>query len=271
VRRLILLLPLGLLVVPGSPPTTGPARGLPPPAAPALDESAALPSPERLETLAKTDPTAFLRACLLRYRREVKGCRAVLQKQERLGGELGPAEVMEVAFREEPFSVFLKWKTPPVSMADRVLYVAGQNDGKALARGKYLHIIHSRDPYSPEAKAAGRYALPDFGIAKGTERTLRAWQAAHDRGNLKVEYLGVRPVAEAGNVKSYVLRRTCDPPEEDGIVTVEVAFDTEHWLQVGNVLTAGGDKLVAGYYFRDLELNPKFPPDQFDRAALSRD
>jgi hypothetical protein len=78
-------------------------------------------------------------------------------------------------------------------------------------------------------------------------------------------------VAEAGNVKSYVLRRTCDPPEEDGIVTVEVAFDIEHWLQVGNVLTAGGNKLVAAYYFRDLEPNPKFPPDQFDRAALSRD
>ena len=67
----------------------------------------------------------------------------------------------------------------PVSGA---LYVAGQNDGFALARGKYLHLVHRRDPFGAEAMSAGRYALPEFGLGKGTERTLRAWQAAQGRG-----------------------------------------------------------------------------------------
>jgi hypothetical protein len=280
VRRLLLslglfavlaLLTLGVLVRLGIWPAddSGPRPAPTPP--PALDTSAALPSPEQLERLARTDAVAFLRAGLLRYRREVQGYRAVLQKQERLNGKLGPVEVIDVCFREQPFSVLLRWKTPPSGLVDRALYVAGQNDGKALGRGKYLHLIHSRDPYGSDARDAGRYPLPEFGIAKGTERTLTAWEAAQRHGRLRVEYLGVRAVPDAGGVECYVLRRTCDPPEEDGVTVVEVAFDVEHWLQVGNKLTDADGQLIGAYYFRDVALNPEFPPGQFERAALSRD
>jgi hypothetical protein len=257
--------------VSGSPPAAGPDHRPPPPEPPVLDTAATLPSPAQLEELARTDPIAFLRAGLLRYRREVHGYRAVLQKQERLGGQLGPVETVHVWFREEPFSVLLKWRGPSAGLADGALYVAGANGGQALARGKYLHLIHSRDSYSADARNAGRYALPEFGLAKGTERTLSAWQAAQCRGTLTVEYLGVRPVPEAGGVPCHVLRRTCDPPEDDGVAIAEVAFDTAHWLQVANVLTGPGGRPVAAYYFRDLVLNPEFPPGQFDRAALARD
>jgi hypothetical protein len=242
----------------------------PPLESPQLDTSEQLPSPERLAALAQNDPVAFLRACLLRYRKEVHGYRALLVKQERLNGKVGPIETIAVTFREEPFSVLLAWKTPPAGMADRALYVAGQNSGKALARGKLMHIVHHRDPYSPDAMAAGRYAMPDFGIAKGTERTLAAWQAAQDRGSLKVEYLGIRTVREVGDVPCHVLRRTCNPPEEEGLVTVETCFDTTHWLQVGNSLTTAGDSRIAAYYFRDLILNADFAPTQFDAAALKQ-
>jgi hypothetical protein len=243
----------------------------PPPESPVLDTSAQLPSPDRLETLAGTDPVAFLRTCLLRYRKEVHGYRATLAKMERINGKVGRVETIAVAFQEDPFSVLLAWKTSPVGMADRALYVAGQNDGKALARGKLLHMVHYRDPYSADAMSAGRYALPEFGIAKGMERTLAAWHVAADRGSLKVEYLGVRPVPEAGGVLCFVFRRTCDPPEEDGLIRVETCFDTDNWLQVGNVLTGAGDQPIAAYYFRDLVLNPDFPPNQFEAAAVKRD
>jgi hypothetical protein len=281
VRRFLIILGLGLFALFGLSALGlyGLSQGYfdsatehaPPPESPVLDTTADLPSPEQLEQLARTDPITFLRTCLLRYRKEVQGYRCTLVKQERLNGKLGRPESIDVTFREDPFSVLLAWKTAPAGMADRALYVAGQNGGKALARGKLLHIVHHRDPYSADAMAAGRYALPEFGIAKGTERSLAAWETAAARGALKVEYVGVRPLSEAGGVPCYMLKRTCAPPEEDGLVTVETCFDTEHWLQVGNVLTGSGDQRIAAYYFKDIVLNPDFPPDQFDASAVKHD
>jgi hypothetical protein len=170
----------------------------------------------------------------------------------------------------------MKWKTAPVGRADRALYIEGANDGKTLARpagraARFLVGVVARDSDGPDARSAGRYPLPEFGLKKGTERTLAAWTAAQKRGHLKAEYLGKRVIAEAGKKECYVLRRTCDPPEEEGIVSVEVAFDTEHWLQVANVLTAERGRKVGSYYFRDIVLNPEFPPDQFDKAAMTKD
>jgi hypothetical protein len=240
----------------------------PPPVSPTIDTSEDLPSQDRLEAQAKTDPCGFLRDCLLRYRKEVQGYQATLEKQERLNGKLGPIETLYVAFREQPFSVLLAWKSPPAGMADKVLYVEGENGGKALARGKLLHFVHHRDPYGSDAKDTSRVFLPEFGIAKGTERTFDAWDKAREHGTLKVEYLGIRQVQEAGNVPCYILRRTCNPPEEDGVVTVEVSIDTTNWLQVGNVLKAAGDELIASYYFRDIVLNPAFAPNQFDAKSV---
>jgi hypothetical protein len=240
----------------------------PPPESPVLDTTVNLPPAGQMEALAKSDPINFLRDSLIRYRKEVHGYYCTLQKQERIKGKLGPVETIGVAYREDPFSALLIWRSPPAGMADRALYVAGQNGGKALARGKILHIVHHRDPYSADATNASRYALPEFGIAKGTERTLAAWEHAAARGALKVEFLGVRTVAETGGVPCYVLRRTCEPPEEDGIVSVEVSFDLAHCMQVGNVLTAANNELVAAYYFRDVAANPPFPADQFDAKQV---
>src|SRR5437764_1302308 len=113
----------------------------------------------------------------------------------------------------------------------------------------------------PEPVAATADALP---TAAEMESLARTDPTAFPRAC-------VRAVPEAGGAECYVLRRTCDPPEEDGVVTVEIAVDTEHWLQVANVLTAAGGRRVGAYYFRDLVLNPEFPPGQFEKAALLAD
>lgn len=277
-RRISWFLFAALLALPGT-VAVGPApRAFPTPLPEPITEAEddAPPTPAEMKNLARTDPLAFLRECIRRYENEVHGYTATLEKQEFLDGKLHPAEVVEVAFREEPFSVFMKWKSPPVGRADRALYVEGANDGKTLARpagraARFLVGIVARDSDGPDARSAGRYPLPEFGLKKGTERTLAAWTAAQKRGKLKVEYLGTRVIAEAGKKECHVLRRTCDPPEEEGIVSIEVAFDTEHWLQVANVLTAERGRKVGSYYFRDIVLNPQFAPDQFDRAAMTKD
>src|SRR5436853_6191064 len=108
-----------LLALPGGAAMSPAPRAAPLPLAEAVTLEDTLPTPEELEKLARTDAPAFLRACIRRYDKEVRGYTAVLEKQEFLNGKLGPVEVVAVAFREDPFSVFMNWTTAPAGRADR--------------------------------------------------------------------------------------------------------------------------------------------------------
>ena len=99
------------------------------------DNGAALPRPAEMEKLAQTDPIAFMEHCLRRYAREVKGYTLVLQKQEKLAGKIYPKEEISVRFREQPQSVYFQWLEGS-RLAERTLYVEGENDGKLLARDR---------------------------------------------------------------------------------------------------------------------------------------
>lgn len=274
-RWLLIILPLCLIVAPMR-PAADTAPRIPTPDV-VIESSDALPSAQKIEEFAKSDPIAFLKACILRYQREVKGYQAVLVKQEFLGGKLHPIETVDVWFRDEPYSVMMRWRGECIGRADRALYVRGANGDQMLAHPKgraarmLVGDVVSRDPDSAEARAASRYSLREAGIRKGTERTLSAWETAQKKGNLKVEFVGIKKVVECGDRPCYILRRTCEPPEDDGIFSVEAAFDVETWLQTGTLLGAADGRRLGAYHFRDVVLNPTFKPDQFERAALTRD
>jgi hypothetical protein len=103
------------------------------------------------------------------------------------------------------------------------------------------------------------------------QSTLEAWEKAHKRGDLKVLFNGVKRLEELNDRPCWELQRVGYPrPERDGILGETFYFDRENWLQVGSVLLGEDDRLIARYYFRDLELNPDFPPGTFTRAALTR-
>lgn len=269
-RRLVLSLAICLIFISGSsstePPSTTFFRDVP-------DAGDALPSAKAMERLAKEDPIAFLEACIRRYDREVKGYTAVLRKQERIEGELQRSEIIDVDFRENPFSVLMRWKQG-AGVAAAVLYVKGENGDQLLVRPKGILAVAgvvTRDPKGRDAKKASRYPLTEFGIKIGMQRTLASWKRAKKNDNLHIEYLGIKRIKEAGNRPCWVLKRTQYPkPEEDGITGLTLYVDTENWLQVGNVLKGEKNSLIGEYFFRDIQLNPEFKPDTFTRAALQR-
>jgi hypothetical protein len=126
-------------------------------------------------------------------------------------------------------------------------------------------------PDSNMSKERSRYLITEFGFRKSTSRVLRAWVAAREEGTLHVEYLGVKTVPETGDRPCHVLRRAkYATPGEDGIEDATFYFDRDTWLQVGSMLLDGQKRLVAEYYFRDVKLNPAFPPWQFEPEALDR-
>jgi hypothetical protein len=234
----------------------------------------ALPDAAEMERLARDNPIAFLENCIRRYKRDVKGYSLVMHKRERIDGKLQRKELIEVFFKEEPFSVYFRW-LEGARKAERALYVEGENKGKMLARPNgalqrtVVGDIVERDVDGSDARQSGRYTLAEFGLKKGALRTLATWKAAKENGALHVEYLGEVKIPEAGNRVCYQLRRApYQKPEEDGITELTMYIDKETWLMVGTVLKGKNGDLIGEYYFRDIQLNPEFKEDQFTREAL---
>lgn len=234
--------------------------------------SAPLPSVD-LESLARTDPVGVFEHSLARYRREVHGYQATLQKQERLRGRLGVREVLTVWFREEPFSVRMEWKEGG-HLARRALFVAGANSNQILvlpAGWRALAGIVPCDLDDPAAKSNSRYPITEFGIRKGTERALASWKAAKKRGDLRVRCDGVQKPKELNQRPCVSLTRTEKPGDDpEGIIRSTFYFDLETALQVGTILEDGEGRLIASYFFRDVKLNPVFPAELFRREGLRR-
>lgn len=225
------------------------------------------------EPLPTGDVITFLNQCVQRYEQQkIQGYSVILHKQERIGGKLQPSEDIESYYRERPYSVFMHWLHGQ-RRAESSLYVEGENGGKMLAKpagvaGVFVKVVE-RDVDGEDARQSGRYTMKEFGLKAGIQKTYRDWKAAKDKGALRVEYLGVRKVREAGDRLCYALRRTCAEPEEDNITDVLIYIDKENGLQVGAVLKDASGKLIGEYMFRDLRINPEFKPNQFKRSALT--
>lgn len=233
-----------------------------------------LPSKSEMESLAKEDPIAFLKECIRRYDREVKVFTATLRKQECIEGKLQNTERIDVAFREDPFSVLMKWKEGS-RRAGAVLYVKGENRDQLLVRPAGLLSVAgivSRSPNGEDARQGGRYPLTEFGIKIGMQRTLASWERADKANALHVEYLGVKQIKEVGDRPCWVLKRTryAAPEGKEGIMGLTVYIDTDSWLQVGSLIEGEGGKLIGEYFFRDIKINPDLPSDTFTRGALKR-
>jgi hypothetical protein len=220
--------------------------------------------------LCRDDPVGALAASLAKYK-AIEGYTCTFVKRERIDGKLKDIETIACDFQESPFTVLMRWKAG-IGRAEAMMYVAGENDDMLLIvpasdfQKKAVKTLtgrtYARRPLTgSDAKSAARYPANEFGMAFGTRRVYKAWQAAEQSGRLKSEYLGLVDVPELGK-KCHVLRRTVNPPEEEGLTSVTVMFDPETLLQVGSVLKAG-DELIGSYFFKDIVLNPKFDKAHF--------
>jgi len=269
-RNLLILLPLMALCLFLIPDRTPVAYSVPTATSSEyVDDGTTLPDNNTMTRLARENPVQFLDACLRRYNREIKGYSGELHKQERLEGKLCPPEVIDFCFREDPYSVLMKWKEG-IRLVRASLYHDCENDGKALVRPKLLNIVVEQDPEGRLARQSSRYTLKEFSIRQGTERTIRAWKVAQEKGTLNVEYKGIQTVAELAGRKCHVLQRFVNPPEEEGLAVVEIAVDAETWLQTGSTLIDGKGDLIGKYFFPVVNINPEFPDDTFTKASLKK-
>ncbi len=234
------------------------------------DDGQGLPADVRFAALAAKDPVAFLEACLKKQHREVQSYSGVLHKQERIKGKDNAREVIDFWFREQPYSVLLKWREGARD-GKASLFVQGENSNRIAVLANMRIPISIDIPLDgPMAQKAGRYGIHEFSIRQATERTLAAWKLAKDNGTLHVDYLGKKPVQELDGRVCYLLKRTCTTPEEEGCKTVEIAIDAETWMQTSSTLTADDGHLIGTYQFTNLQINPEIAADVFTRASLKK-
>jgi hypothetical protein len=222
--------------------------------------------------LPAANAVAFLEKCLQRFdQADIQGYRLLMLKQERVAGKLHPPEEIEVCFRAQPYSVFMRWRKGARKITT-ALYVQGENDDKMLVHptglaGRLINVV-AVDPNGPQARESGNYSITEFGLRPMLARTLKSWKAAQEKGTLHVDYLGVRKIPAIGDRLCYTFRRT-QQPDATGITEVLVSIDKETWFPVSTV--ERGDGELYGYYkYRDIELNPTFKESQYTRAALTQ-
>jgi hypothetical protein len=246
--------------------------------------SAGPTSDDQFADLVRTDPIAALNESLRAYQDRTAGFTAEFRKRERMGGKLAGEEVIRVAVQDDPYSVLMVWQQGG-GAGQGTLYLKGQNGGK-MKVWMFRKLIQDIDPQGAVPKMSARYTIEEFGIRQATQRTLRAWSAANDAGELRWEYAGRKAMDQAGGRECFALKRVCpadqidpfvtggpavevtDKNRKDSFRTVTVYLDCQTRLQVGTEQHRHDGELTASYWFRDVNPKPTFGEETFTTKSF---
>lgn len=135
--------------------------------------------------------------------RNVRDYSAQFVKKELLGNGY-IIHNMDMKFREEPFSVYLKFRDPHAGR--QVLYVAGANEGKLLVREVGIKSLAGTVQLLPNDRMAmseNRHPITEIGISNMLEVVIRQWEAEARYGETDVKYF---PKAKLGDFPVRVIR-----------------------------------------------------------------
>ncbi len=205
--------------------------------------------------------------------KHVMGYTATFHKQERLGGVLGPEQIMELKIRHQPFAVYLKYVTP--QKGKEVVFAEGHHENKIIAHSVGLaRLLVPRlavAPDHPLALAETRHAITEVGLASLTDKLVGFRRLDLD----DPEAITVLDRFEDDNGRHW-LRSLHEHPRQDSrrpFARVEVLYDPEtrlplqirnyDWPQPGQQ----GDLLLAEQYqYEDVDLHATLRPIDFDPA-----
>ncbi|HEX6984445.1 MAG TPA: DUF1571 domain-containing protein, partial [Planctomycetaceae bacterium] len=109
--------------------------------------------------------------------KELTDYRAVFSKREMVRGQMYASQ-MQMKFRSEPFSVYLRFVNPEHAGRE-VLYVEGRNNNQMLAHEtgiKALVGTVSLDPNGEMALAEARYPITRIGMENLATGVLKQWE-----------------------------------------------------------------------------------------------
>jgi hypothetical protein len=224
----------------------------------------------RLERLAKSDPIALLNRCLDHYQQTYQNYVCTFTKQERIDGVLRQPQTIRIWFRDEPFSVAMKWLKNP-GAGDRLLYVAGKFDGKMLVRpavGWQRALVGSRvqkDPDDPEVRKHSLRPVTMFGFARNLKDLIHISRQARQKSELKMRFDGY---AEVDGRRCLVLVRKLPDAEAYPAVKTTLYIDMEYLVPTAIRAENAEGKLASSYFYRQLQFNLPLEDEVFTPESL---
>ena len=193
---------------------------------------------------------------------------ARFEKQERINGRLRPLEEVDVAIREDPLSIRMKW----VGRVDRgkdALYVEDENDDRlrVYTGHKALKIRLNLDPDGDTAMKGNRYPMTNMGLVTLARGLLQGTGEAAPAPKESFQYLGSSRLL--GREVRLVGRRTF-PAGDEAHQYVLYALDAERGFPLMAVRYDGDGRLVELYCYRKVDPAADLPEKIFDFDSVGK-
>src|SRR5262245_58405466 len=120
----------------------------------------------------------------------VQDYEATLTKRELVGNQI-VEHAMQIRFREEPFSVYLKFVD--ANAGREVMYVEGQYQNKILAHegpGSLKSLVGTvaLSPESEEVRSESRHSITDIGLRNMLKMIIKRWEDESQYGECEVQF-----------------------------------------------------------------------------------
>ena len=205
---------------------------------------------------------------------DIRDYECVFTKREMIGKKLVKTS-MKLKFRDEPFSVYLKFLD--TNAGREVLYVKGQNNNNLLVREagiKALVGVVTLSPTGPDAMAENRHPVSSIGMKEMLNMVIKQWEAeakfagtsTQKRPDSKLQSGEICTVYESVHEKPY---------KDFKFHTTRLWIDDKSGLAIG-VQQLGfpgkGDKeppTVEEYFYTDIKPNRNLTDADFDKSNKS--
>ena len=202
----------------------------------------------------------------------VRDYSCVLHKQERIDGELRPAERIQAKFRLSPRSVYMRWLGPAHEGREALLVTGRNGDRVKVHEGGLLGILTlDLDPNGAMAMRDSRHPVTEAGIGFIMEQIGADLALAEARGEGEVEALGPRDL-EGERLECYRARfpagkvRQGPAPEPGRYYSgdITVCLSPANGLPVAVTSLDGAGNLLEHYAYTGLRLNAGLGDADFD-------
>lgn len=222
------------------------------------------PSDEN-EKHAKRDALGFLKSCRDQYPTRVKDYRCRFIKRELVNGAMTAEQEIDVAYREQPFSVRMNW-VKNAGRAQEVSYVENRwvEDGRQMALIKPAGVLGllapggvKRDIRGDAVKTASRKTIDQYGFRNTLDLIIKFCDIAQGQPGYELTYLGI---ADLNGRETYVIERRLpytaeNDPYPDRLLMIYI--DREWLLPTGCYAYSDdhGSELLGQYVSKDISLN----------------